>query len=161
MRRVPAGSISITWWLRRAGREAARTADRVLDRAHELRAALYRVFTEPDDEAFRLVADTVRRAMASIELVDELTRHGERIARWRFPAALGVETPLLAVARAAAELLTSPDRSKVRACPGETCGWLFIDRRGRRRWCSMDSCGNRAKVRAYTERRRQTDGRAP
>jgi predicted RNA-binding Zn ribbon-like protein len=38
----------------------------------------------------------------------------------------------------------------VRTCP--SCGWLFLDARGRRRWCSMATCGNRAKVRAHAAR---------
>jgi hypothetical protein len=39
-------------------------------------------------------------------------------------------------------------------CPGDDCGWVFLDHRGRRRWCSMQSCGNRAKVSAFAQRRR-------
>ena len=36
----------------------------------------------------------------------------------------------------------------------EDCGWLFLDtsRSGRRRWCSMQSCGNRAKARRFYAR---------
>ncbi|MGE5829869.1 MAG: CGNR zinc finger domain-containing protein [Micromonosporaceae bacterium] len=44
------------------------------------------------------------------------------------------------------------------ACPGEICGWLFADPRGRRRWCSMAWCGNRAKARRYA--RRHAPGRS-
>jgi predicted RNA-binding Zn ribbon-like protein len=61
---------------------------------------------------------------------------------------------VLTVALAAAQLLTSPEAATVSACPGRDCGWLFLDRRGRRRWCSMDSCGNRAKVAAHARRQR-------
>lgn len=48
----------------------------------------------------------------------------------------------------AAELLVEGQYPKVGSCEDETCGWLFLDRSqaGRRRWCSMDDCGNRAKV---------------
>ena len=55
---------------------------------------------------------------------------------------------------AAAELLTSPQRLKIRACAAEDCGWLFLDtsRSGRRRWCTMESCGNRAKARRFHAR---------
>lgn len=40
-------------------------------------------------------------------------------------------------------------RERVRSCPG--CGWLFCDRSkgGRRKWCSMEACGNREKVRRH------------
>ncbi|MEM7171329.1 MAG: CGNR zinc finger domain-containing protein [Pseudomonadota bacterium] len=43
---------------------------------------------------------------------------------------------------------------RVRACPA--CGWMFYDttRGGRRRWCNMKTCGNRAKVQEYRMRTR-------
>lgn len=50
------------------------------------------------------------------------------------------------------ELLQSPDFSRLRHC--ERCTWLFLNTgRGRgRRWCSMATCGNRAKVAAHRRR---------
>jgi predicted RNA-binding Zn ribbon-like protein len=61
------------------------------------------------------------------------------------------ERPLWPVARAAAELLTSADLARVRACAGDVagCGWLFVDRtkNRNRRWCHMGGCGTVAKVR--------------
>ncbi|MBN8940243.1 MAG: CGNR zinc finger domain-containing protein [Rhizobiales bacterium] len=58
------------------------------------------------------------------------------------------------VARSATELLLGPDRSALRLCPGHRCGWLFLDRSrsGLRRWCQMETCGNRAKARAHHRR---------
>jgi predicted RNA-binding Zn ribbon-like protein len=59
------------------------------------------------------------------------------------------------VVRCAADLLASPrDLARVRECDGFNCGWLFIDtsKAGRRRWCSMDICGNRAKVERHRTR---------
>ena len=54
-------------------------------------------------------------------------------------------------------LFTSPEAlARVRACPGEDCGWLFYDATGRRRWCSMASCGTRHKVRRFRARQRDT-----
>ena len=52
------------------------------------------------------------------------------------------------VAASAIHLLTSPQMHQVRICSGEHCDWLFIDtsRNHLRRWCSMDECGNRAKM---------------
>ncbi|MFH9585335.1 CGNR zinc finger domain-containing protein [Streptomyces luteogriseus] len=32
-------------------------------------------------------------------------------------------------------------RFTVRRCPGQDCGWLFLDESGRRRWCSLVTCG--------------------
>ena len=66
----------------------------------------------------------------------------------------GLERPLSVIVWAAALLLTEIDPGTVRVCPGHDCGWLFLDASGRRRWCSMRSCGNRAKVAAHAARMR-------
>jgi predicted RNA-binding Zn ribbon-like protein len=44
---------------------------------------------------------------------------------------------------------------RLKVCPADDCLWAFYDRsRNRsRRWCDMEVCGNRAKVRGYRERR--------
>ena len=46
--------------------------------------------------------------------------------------------------------------ARLKACPGHRCGWAFYDRsaNGSATWCSMRICGNRAKTRAYYQRRR-------
>lgn len=56
---------------------------------------------------------------------------------------------LSAVARDAIELFGGPRAGRVRMCGGERCYLLFLDtsRPGARRWCSMDRCGNRHKLR--------------
>jgi predicted RNA-binding Zn ribbon-like protein len=65
------------------------------------------------------------------------------------------------VARAAADLLVSPERALVRECASGTCSWLFVDRSRthQRRWCSMKTCGNRAKARRFYTRRREAETR--
>jgi predicted RNA-binding Zn ribbon-like protein len=65
-----------------------------------------------------------------------------------------VEASLATVARDAVELLSGPLAQRVRECAAEDCALLFVDtsRPGRRRWCSMDGCGNRAKTAAYRRR---------
>jgi predicted RNA-binding Zn ribbon-like protein len=74
-------------------------------------------------------------------------------AVWSPRTAVGTPADALrAVALAAEDLLTSDLVGYVAACPGVGCGWLFADRRRRRRWCSMAACGNRAKARRYAER---------
>jgi predicted RNA-binding Zn ribbon-like protein len=65
--------------------------------------------------------------------------------------------PLWPVARSAVEVLTGADLSRVKECPGAAdCGWLFYDtsRNGRRRWCSMEGCGSRVKMRRHYASRR-------
>ena len=55
----------------------------------------------------------------------------------------------------------SAELARVGRCPGRHCGWLFYDRSGRRRWCSMASCGSREKMRRLYARQKceQTDAR--
>lgn len=72
------------------------------------------------------------------------------------PAVLNAE-----LARSTAELLVDRDRlARVKECHGPGCGWLFLDesRAGNRRWCSMTSCGNRAKARAHYRRMQDAGG---
>jgi predicted RNA-binding Zn ribbon-like protein len=64
---------------------------------------------------------------------------------------------LAAIALDAAEMLGRPaERARVRVCASETCSARFYDRSpaGRRRWCSMRTCGNEAKARRHRERTR-------
>jgi predicted RNA-binding Zn ribbon-like protein len=46
--------------------------------------------------------------------------------------------------------------ARLKACPDDDCGWAFYDWSKNRSatWCSMETCGNRAKARAYRERQR-------
>ena len=55
------------------------------------------------------------------------------------------------LAFSAVELLASPLAKRVKVCPGERCGWMFLDSspNNRRRWCSMATCGNRHKARQH------------
>lgn len=66
------------------------------------------------------------------------------------------ESILAPLAEAAAELLTAADFELVKRCENETCVLWFLDktRSHRRRWCSMELCGNRHKVAAYRTRLR-------
>ena len=71
-------------------------------------------------------------------------------------AAMPDHPRLAATARieSAAELLVSEKINSVKSCGG--CGWLFLDttKSGRRRWCDMRICGNRAKSRRHYARGR-------
>ncbi|MEV0798958.1 CGNR zinc finger domain-containing protein [Kribbella sp. NPDC050281] len=124
--------------------EAARRLHTTL----EFRTELYDVLTgQATDESFEAVARVIERASGRRQLV--LADDGPV---WELPEDLAL--PLDNLALLAGELLTGPSRAHVRMCPGESCGWLFLDPRGRRRWCSMSTCGNRAKVRAHAARTR-------
>jgi predicted RNA-binding Zn ribbon-like protein len=64
--------------------------------------------------------------------------------------------PLVA---AAVDLLRTGPLDRLKLC--DACPWLFLDtsRNHSRRWCSMNECGGRLKMRRYRERRRATAGR--
>lgn len=136
--------------VRRLAQRDPAKADRVVTRARRLRTALHTAVLDPaDEEAMATVTGFVRKAGALIGLRAGAT------PSWQLAGPVQLDTPLLAVSWAAAELLTTEPLDRVRACPGDVCGWLFLDRTGRRRWCSMSSCGNRAKVRAHATRHRR------
>jgi len=50
--------------------------------------------------------------------------------------------------------LTAGQPERIKMCASETCQWLFYDvsRTGRRRWCDMATCGNRAKAARHRAR---------
>jgi len=60
------------------------------------------------------------------------------------------------VAVSAVNLLTSENIGRIRRCSGDRCDWLFVDlsRNHMRRWCSMEECGNRAKMRRRQQRKK-------
>ncbi|WP_437055762.1 CGNR zinc finger domain-containing protein [Streptomyces sp. enrichment culture] len=55
------------------------------------------------------------------------------------------------VAAAVAEALVAGTWSRLKACEAADCLWAYYDRSpaGRGRWCSMQVCGARAKMRRY------------
>jgi predicted RNA-binding Zn ribbon-like protein len=60
------------------------------------------------------------------------------------------------LAHSTATLFANVDRSRVRKC--DQCVLHFHDtsKKGTRRWCSMQLCGNRRKVAAYAARKRES-----
>lgn len=61
---------------------------------------------------------------------------------------------LSTVARDAVALFSGARPGRIRPCDGEDCGLIYLDtsRAANRRWCSMQRCGNRNKVRAHRAR---------
>lgn len=130
----------------------------VLDQARELREAINAcieatIAAEPAPAAaVTLVDDWLVFAGVRPQLVlgaDGAPLLTERAAADSPRRALGM------VALDAAEMLGSAQqRARIRICASETCSGRFFDRSpaGRRRWCSMRTCGNEAKVRRHRER---------
>lgn len=134
-----------------------RSASRALRRARHLREALGHIF-EAASRGQRPAARDLRRLNAFLSAALRRRRLELRGDRYDWSWTASDDRPLDAllspIVLAAAELLTSPQRLKIRACAAEDCGWLFLDtsRSGRRRWCTMQSCGNRAKARRFYAR---------
>jgi predicted RNA-binding Zn ribbon-like protein len=128
-------------------------ASAVHRRAIELREALYRLFRAPErppPDALTILNAELQRAAASVSVE---RRKGKYELAWR--AQTVADRLLGAIARSAADLLTSQQLQYVRECVGGGCGWLFLDtsKAHQRRWCSMAVCGNRAKARRHRQRR--------
>jgi len=138
----------------------------VMAEAARLREAIYRLFS-----------DSCHGRVAREEDLETLNRHlskGMSMARvaleagsFRWGWRCDKRTPdmmLWPIARNAAELLTTERIQLVKECANEEegCGWLFLDtsRSGNRVWCSMTSCGNRAKFRAFYARQKNQTLRA-
>jgi predicted RNA-binding Zn ribbon-like protein len=62
------------------------------------------------------------------------------------------------LAHSAAMLFTGVDRNRVRKCANCVLHFHDISKKGTRRWCSMQFCGNREKVAAYAARQRSKAG---
>ncbi|HEY5519983.1 MAG TPA: CGNR zinc finger domain-containing protein [Candidatus Limnocylindrales bacterium] len=64
---------------------------------------------------------------------------------------------LARLSEAVARELTQDDKERLRICANDECRWVFRDNSpaGRRKWCDMSSCGNRAKAARHRERKRQ------
>jgi predicted RNA-binding Zn ribbon-like protein len=67
----------------------------------------------------------------------------------------GVRSLLAGIAREAVLLFGGGQASRIRQCSGHGCALLFLDtsRSGKRRWCSMAGCGNKAKVAKFRANR--------
>src|SRR4051794_5216590 len=66
----------------------------------------------------------------------------------------GVRGALGRILREVAAAMADGTWARMKACRAEDCRWVFLDtaKNRSRAWCSMESCGNRAKVQAYRER---------
>lgn len=135
---------ALSAWVRQCGPCAA-GGDADAAGARDLREAVHALITAaragrmPDAHSLALLNEAAAHPVP----VPRLSRTG----RLDWQAEDPVRATLALVARDALDLATSPFLTRVRDCAGPTCGALFLDisRPGNRRWCSMGTCGNRAK----------------
>ncbi|MBF6318997.1 ABATE domain-containing protein [Nocardia cyriacigeorgica] len=93
----------------------------------------------------------INRAATPTPLTPELAMDGTT-AGWAAP--VRATQALSTLAREMIELLTGPLAGRIRECAGDNCPLVFVDtsRPGARRWCAMERCGNRHKLRALRAR---------
>ncbi len=116
----------------------AREAIRELLRANNHCAAERAQATEVLDAVARRAGITVRFVDDSIRLVSPAGGVG-------------------AVVAAAGQAMADGSWLRLKACRADSCRWAFVDgtRNGSRLWCSMQTCGNREKARAFRLRQKR------
>ncbi len=142
-------------------REAKRReqeAAKVFARTVKLREAIYRIC--------QTIINHTKPLSLDLELFNEellQARSHERLSRlgssftWEWTAeGNALDQILWPIVRSAAELFTTGDLTRLRECGGEDCRWIFEDnsRNRSRQWCTMQDCGNVAKVRRFRSRHR-------
>jgi predicted RNA-binding Zn ribbon-like protein len=150
---LPPGSDTIVWWLHAYGglpadaEPAARDVAWAAAVLEALRARVGENEGVPRDRAAIRVLDEAARE-AGLEV-----RFGEDALR---PDALGVRGAIGRVLAAAFLAELDGSWSRFRRCSNPACRSVFWDRSKNHsgRWCSMQACGNQAKVRAYRRRER-------
>jgi predicted RNA-binding Zn ribbon-like protein len=133
-------------------------ASTIFSEAIEIRETLYRLLHSVATRSVPVNEDLRRlnRALSEAAPRANLER-ADGAFGWRIeakPTAAGILAPVL---WSAADLLVGPASARIRRCANDRCLWLFLDdsKNGTRRWCSMQSCGNRAKARRHYLRQKR------
>lgn len=130
-----------------------------LRRARALRDAVYRLFSSisRDQKPARndldvLTSNYIESVKRATLLAGEDGYKLDWLARDPRRIRYSVATDTIALLQDLSRL------NRVSRCPGRGCGWLFLNTSGRRRWCSMSTCGSRDKMRRLHQRRTQNTG---
>jgi predicted RNA-binding Zn ribbon-like protein len=123
---------------------------RAVDAREGLRAVLLTHNGLPlDEERVARLDEAVRRAGVRVRF-----RPGQDPEL--VPDVAGVDGALARLMAIVAAAVEHGRWERLKACPRKECEWAFYDRSKNRsgRWCTMDSCGNIEKARAFRERQR-------
>lgn len=149
-------SAAQTSQLQKKAKQNRAESEKALQMARALRELLYRLFSstakglEPNKKDMETFITTYGEAISK----GHFTKEGNSYTTvWNVDQ--GFDALLWPIIDSAGELLLSEELSQVKECPG--CGWLFLDtsKNQSRRWCSMNTCGARDKMRRYHKRQRQ------
>jgi predicted RNA-binding Zn ribbon-like protein len=142
-------------------REHPEEAAHALRQSVQIREAIHGAFAEvaagrqPDAAVLAPLNQALARAPGRTTL--EPSDHG---LAWTLPAMqTSVPALLASVLWSAGDLMMSGKLDRVRRCANDKCQWLFLDdsRGGTRRWCTMSSCGNRAKAHRHYARKKNAE----
>ena len=137
--------------------ESAR-AKRTVDATRELREQLRRevLSWEHGEAVHGGTVDGLNRLMAEHPMPTRLKASGKILSIELYLEPQQPEDLLAPLAHNAALLFAQVHHNRVRKC--DQCVLHFFDasKKGTRRWCSMQLCGNRLKVAAYAARKRST-----
>jgi predicted RNA-binding Zn ribbon-like protein len=146
---------ALTGWLREHGLLDAGVEldDDDLRRAHELRDALLRLLLANNGASLDPAAVAV--VNAALHEAPLAVRFGEGGEPELAIEASGLDGAVARLGAIVYEAKVDGTWPRLKACAADDCRWAFYDRSRNRSgtWCSMGVCGNRAKVRAYRERR--------
>jgi predicted RNA-binding Zn ribbon-like protein len=155
-RSIPSGlAHQVRGW---ADKHPKRAAD-IFSEAIALREAIYRVFhslassANPDDIHLNLLNRALRDTPPRTAVKRSAEGFGWEVEESK-PSAGLLLAPVL---WSAGDLLVGAELGRLRECSNDKCLWLFLDdsKNGTRRWCSMQSCGNRAKAHRHYLRQKQ------
>lgn len=142
------GAPALGRWLQRTGLGDVGAISAVdFARALHLRAAIERLLEDSDDIEVDDIA-LLNRAVAGGR-AQPAQLHFDPEGHLRlYPPVPTVASALNMIARNAFDVFGRNKPQRIKVCAHERCGLAFYDtsRAGSRRWCSMERCGNRAKV---------------
>lgn len=137
--------------------EADRLTEHDVVQLHEARSAVrtaldpIRHGKRPPVAALHKLNDLQREAPA----IEEMRWHDGTVSTTRVRKGTRGRRLAARFAEAAAELFRNPAVTTVRECDANQCVILFLPGKPRRRWCSAEVCGNRARVARYYQRHKQ------
>lgn len=144
-------------WLAVNGLAVDSCATAQLDLARELRESIHAAATAAaihqalPASAVHVINDCSARGRAAAVLTPE----GKR--RWRLNSASCVEDALGVIAADAISILAGERDGKLALCASPTCQAAFFDtsRSRTRKWCDMNTCGNRQKKARFQAKERK------
>lgn len=108
----------------------------------------------PSAEAFRVFRAKLRQFLRSADRPNQPKLQRE-LKNIRENTGIDRQTLTGLAAMSAFTIIADPrELSRIKTCPGEDCGWMFVDetKNSRRTWCLMETCGNRAKAARHYQR---------